>query len=145
MSNGLRKSDGIAFDDGMFEEPGVVVSGEVGAVVSAPTLFAGKRGASHEQGKGVEILRLMCAPSWGMGHSGGDLVELIERRLQSLSVPHDACIPPHQVLNLANDFFRGSANWSVGHGSMGTGSAGRRAAYFFTHSLASPGTENQTF
>jgi hypothetical protein len=44
----LRESDGIALDDGMLEEPGIVVDREVGAIMSAAALFACERGTGHQ-------------------------------------------------------------------------------------------------
>jgi hypothetical protein len=45
--NGLSESDGIALDNGMLEERGVVVGGEIGAIVSAAAFFAGQSGTGH--------------------------------------------------------------------------------------------------
>jgi hypothetical protein len=44
----LGESDGIAFDDGVLEELGIVVNGEVGAIVGAAALFAGQRGTGYQ-------------------------------------------------------------------------------------------------
>lgn len=44
----LRESDRLAFDDGVLEELGIVVDGEVGAIVGAAALFAGQRGTGYQ-------------------------------------------------------------------------------------------------
>ena len=121
----LGESDGIAFDDGVLEELGIVVDGEVSAIVGAATLFAGQCGTSYQQAKGVQILRLVRPSGLRMGHSWSKTAQVLDGRFQSGSSAHNTNIPPHKILNFADNFLARSVDRAVRDSAVGSGDTGR--------------------
>jgi len=68
--------------------------------------------------------------------------ELLDGSLQSSSGSHNARVPPHQILDFADNFFPRHIDWSVRHGPAEFGGGCPLRAQFIDHSFARPCAEN---
>ena len=114
----LRKSfsfeaDVTVPDDGMFQELGVVVGGEVGAVVGSAAFFAGQSRAGDERSRQTDVGSFIGAPCVRMSDAGCKLIEPIDGAMQALFGAHDADVLPYQVLHFADQIFQPRVDWPV--------------------------------